>query len=85
MRVNFSTMPDYDLVQELFRADVMSARMIIMGAPDDVCNAAEHEVEMLYERVGDVYGHDEEAIAAIRMSMPGIKILLKHLEDKNDY
>lgn len=88
MRVNFSNMPDYDLVQQLFRADAMSAKMIILDAPDSVCADAEHEVERLYEQVADIYGHDEEAIAAVRMSMPGIHILMKYIDkqkDKKDY
>lgn len=80
MRVNFSDMPDYDLVQRLFDADTMSAKLIILGAPDDVFADSESEVERLYEQVVEMYGDDEEELARIRLSMPGIHILMKHID-----
>ena len=79
-RVDFSEMPEHNLMQEIWDIDVFLGNGV-SHMPDDVFDDFMNEQDNLIERLRGMIG--DEDLKQFMMRLPGASIMLKRLEDAN--
>ena len=80
MRVDFSDMPEYDLMHEIWDIDV-SLGNGVSHMPDDVFDMFMNDQDNMIERLHGMIG--DEDLQQFLMRLPGAGIMLKRLEESN--